>query len=469
MTWTAQTPQLLRVLAVTTALLATGLALGALVAFDPVIGLGVVAGGAYAAVATRTIQAGLILWVPSFFIVYSRIGNVWLKAGLVVALLAAAGAVASDRGLPKRLIAQHGRLLLVLAALLAWLGLSLLWSEQPRDAVSEWLKVTLSATVLLLGLAAIARPRHARLAVATFALAGVFSAAIGLAGVSGGLANPDAAVEVAQEGRITALTGDPNVLAASLVVTSIFCLCLAATSATLQRWLWIGGALLSVVGVAATQSRGGLVAAVVSLAIALFVFRRHAARTVPLALLVTAALVAYFVVVPRAAERITQSGDAGSGRSELWTVAWRGFEEHPVQGLGLNQFRVESSRYVLEPGTLRYVALISEKPRLVHNTYLQTLVETGVIGFLLFMSLIALSLRATSKAARRLDQIGDPQTALLARGVMVSTVALLCAGFFFSAGVDYKTWLLLSLGPALLAMTSTLSTATSRATEARCT
>ena len=39
---------------------------------------------------------------------------------------------------------------------------------------------------------------------------------------------------------------------------------------------------------------------------------------------------------------------------------------------------------------------------------------------------------------------------LLARGVLVATLATLAAGLFFSAGVDYKTWLLLALGPVLL-------------------
>ena len=36
-------------------------------------------------------------------------------------------------------------------------------------------------------------------------------------------------------------------------------------------------------------------------------------------------------------------------------MALRSFRDHPIQGIGLNQFRTESSRYVLEPGTLRYV------------------------------------------------------------------------------------------------------------------
>ena len=34
--------------------------------------------------------------------------------------------------------------------------------------------------------------------------------------------------------------------------------------------------------------------------------------------------------------------DGGSGRQDLWEVGWRIFEDKPVNGVGLNNFRKES-------------------------------------------------------------------------------------------------------------------------------
>lgn len=445
---------------------ATALAVGATTAWQPVIGIGLLVGGAYAAAAMRSLSTAVTMWIPSFFIAFFVVGNAWLKGGLVVTIFVAAATIGRDRALLRRASGQSRPVLALLAGVLLWFVLSAVWSSDAAAAVSEWLKVLLSATVFALVLLAVRTTAQARAMVMAFVGAGVFSAVIGLVGFSTAPANPDAASELAAEGRITAWAGDPNVLAASLVATAVLALTLAARARGPGRLLLSVGALLSVVGVAATQSRGGLVSAAVALAATMILFRRHAARTVPLALALVIAMSAYLAVVPGAANRLTVSGDAGSGRSELWTVAWRGFKDHPVNGIGLNQFRLESSRYVLEPGTLRYVKLISERPLVVHNTYLQYLVETGVIGSLLFLGFLAACLSAHHRAIRLFDDARRSGDAHLARGVLVATLTLLGAGMFVSAGVDYKTWLLLALGPALLAVARRDSDLESRSPEA---
>jgi O-antigen ligase len=159
----------------------------------------------------------------------------------------------------------------------------------------------------------------------------------------------------------------------------------------------------------------------------------------------------YLAAYPQGLDRFTSS-DGGNGRSELWRVAWRITAQHPVAGVGLHNFTVYSPRYVREPGPLKDVALIAERPHAVHNTYLELVAETGVIGLGLFLVVIGCSLGAALKAARRFEARGDQTWGTLARAAFVATVAALAAAFFVTLGSRLEFWLVLTLGPALLAV-----------------
>jgi O-antigen ligase len=86
----------------------------------------------------------------------------------------------------------------------------------------------------------------------------------------------------------------------------------------------------------------------------------------------------------------------------------------------------------------------------VHNTYLQVLAEDGIVGLVLLLGLIAAALRAAHLAAAVFDRRGSPGLAGVARAVLVGTIGFLAAAFFVSLTTDYRLWLLLGLGPALL-------------------
>jgi O-antigen ligase len=216
------------------------------------------------------------------------------------------------------------------------------------------------------------------------------------------------------------------------------------------------GLLLSLalvtVGFFATESRGGLVALGVATLTALVVARGQRARILGLVTAAASGLTVWALTNPGALARITDFGGGGNGREDQWTIAWRIFKGHPLIGVGLNNFQTVEARYTLQPGRLAHVHLLAEVPELVHNTYLQLLAETGVIGFVGFLAVIFGSLRCSWLAARRFDAIGQRSYANLSRAVLMGTVGMLAALFFLSVGNDERLWVLFALGPVLLAV-----------------
>jgi O-antigen ligase len=95
---------------------------------------------------------------------------------------------------------------------------------------------------------------------------------------------------------------------------------------------------------------------------------------------------------------------------------------------------------------------VTETPHVAHNVYLQMLAETGVIGLGLFAVILIGCLRAALAAARRFEQFGETAMAGLSRAVFVGMVGMLTASFFISNANDRRLWILLAMGPIMLAL-----------------
>lgn len=252
-------------------------------------------------------------------------------------------------------------------------------------------------------------------------------------------------------------TADPNTFAAILLPAAILGNALALRPVGLRagwRFALFSAAGIAVWGVMASESRGAIIAIIVVLvAMPLFAGRwRGRALLLSLSLL---ALVAVTVAIPQLPLHKTFAvrGLGTSGRSDLWTIAWRMIEDHPLGGVGVGNFRNASVDYLLRPGALNKSQYIVDTPLVAHNSFLQVWAETGTVGLVLFICIVVGSVASAWRAARRFERGHDHGSELIARAALLAMVAMLTSLLFLSY-TDYgrPLWILLALGPALLAV-----------------
>lgn len=433
--------------------LASAVLVGALMAADLRAGLGLAVALGYGPLVLLNLPVGLALWVAVTFL--ERLPVVWVgptAAGLLV-LLAWFGTLRARRLAVLAVLSRHRRLLAALGLLLAWLTLSAAWARRPGEVGVELWQWYVAAAVLTVVATTVVTARHVRLVAGAFVAGAVLSTAVGLLGSATG-AGASIGELIDSEGRLLGGSGDPNYLAAGIVPAIALTVGLIACRRhPLGRWALTVALAVLAVGLAASQSRGGLVALLAMGLAAVALARGRRVHVLAVAVLALGVVAMWFAVAPAAWERVTgQSSD--SGRSELWAIGWRVFLDHPVQGVGLNNFAVESARYVREAGDLDSVEFFSDRPQLVHNVYLGLLADTGAVGLLLYLLVVGASLRAQMAAARAFEALGDRGMAGLARATLVATLGALCVSIFLSNGTDKRVWVLFGLGPAMLAAAS---------------
>jgi O-antigen ligase len=177
------------------------------------------------------------------------------------------------------------------------------------------------------------------------------------------------------------------------------------------------------------------------------------AITIMLTLVAVGGVVYFTQLAPLPARERVSAAKGGTGRTDLWTVAWRMVQAHPLNGVGVGNFPNTSADYTLRPGLIERTDLIfNERPYVTHNTYLQIMAETGVPGLLLFLGIIGSCMSWALKAARIWERRGDRTMEALARSMFLGLCGMLVADFFISVMYSKLLWVLLALGPATYAI-----------------
>jgi O-antigen ligase len=249
------------------------------------------------------------------------------------------------------------------------------------------------------------------------------------------------------------VAGAANELA-SVLVTALFLaggLWLVAKGSPMLRAVLAAAILVCLLGLFLTESRAGLVALAAALGAAVLVGGRRRLLVGALVLMVSFATIGYFSLAASQAarERVTTLGN-GTGRTDIWKVAWRMVEDHPVTGVGVGNFQTSSIHYLLRPGAILRDEFIVDRPQIAHNSYLNVLAEVGVVGIVLFVGILTAGFLAALRAANEFRKRGNDYMETLARALLLALVALFVADFFASDQLNKELWLLLGLGTAML-------------------
>lgn len=256
-------------------------------------------------------------------------------------------------------------------------------------------------------------------------------------------------------GRVDAIrpTGpvrDPNYYSQILVPGMALALGLTLGSQTPRgRAGGLVMAIIILVAIMLTASRGGMLAAAVAATGLLLAYRKIKYLVVMLV-----PVLALLFSVPSYLDRVTSlvtsftalaSGQGAtetsvSGRLAEMAAAAILFAEHPLSGIGFGMFE---GRY--QDISANYDMMLRGEDRSAHSLYLETAAEQGVAGLAALLFLLGASLRSVQLAYRQAIRTNDPMLVNALRALTAAAAGLFVSAIFLHDAYAQHFWLVLAL------------------------
>lgn len=270
------------------------------------------------------------------------------------------------------------------------------------------------------------------------------------------LYNKSAGIGLVEGTRVTigrnigSMLGDPNDLSLVLLFPASFTLAMFLTPGLSKFWKWFGlvGFITIVCAIIATQSRGGLLGSCAVTGI--FAWRRvkNKALLISLGLAALMLLFALAGVSDRASGGAQEAGidESAMGRIYAWQAAMGMALHHPLLGVGINNF---ISNY------FAYSPHWDGQNHAVHSTWFGVLAETGILGLMLFTTIIIMIARISYTSVNRLKpqtptlQYYSPTLYACAQAVQAGLAGFCVSATFLTMGFTWPIYILLALAIAL--------------------
>jgi putative inorganic carbon (HCO3(-)) transporter len=332
-------------------------------------------------------------------------------------------------------------------------GFSLLWPAHLREAMREFRTVVLEAAVFYGLLRVMIRDRRGIWRVAdAWVLGGASIAVVGILqwALGQNLITADGVW------RVRGLYGSPNNLALYLGRMLPFCVAMAAwggpaisqrhESDNRRRWLYAIAGILAAVAIVLTYSRGAWLLGVPVALLFLAAVRGRKSFALVAGVLLVAAIVLVLVVGPG---RLTTLADTGQGttffRLQLWQSSWAMVRDHPVLGVGLDNFLYYYRSHYVLPTAWEEFNLSHP-----HNLVLDFWLRLGIMGVVILGWLLIGFFRRGWQAYRTLPEGRDRMLVLGLLAGMVNFVAHgLVDNAFFLVDLAFVFMLMLALVQAV--------------------
>jgi putative inorganic carbon (hco3(-)) transporter len=230
----------------------------------------------------------------------------------------------------------------------------------------------------------------------------------------------------------------PNDLAFAMTVLFPLVLALALAVSGWRRLLLLGVAATQAAAIFLSYSRGGLLGFSVVLLLCLLGWAARWVRLPALAILALAVF-AWLPTYWGREQGFSDLRDDPTVQERLDTIVagWRMFEDRPLLGVGPGCSEVGWPIYAPHPE-------IAQDNLHVHNTYVQALGETGLLGFLLFALLLGCGVVKAHRLARVWRRHGERPFRLVS-ALEISLAGLLVCGFSGGYVLTWFPYLVLAL------------------------
>mgnify|MGYP000895446580 CR=1 FL=1 len=241
--------------------------------------------------------------------------------------------------------------------------------------VQLWVLMALSGELLV-------TPQRQKTAMVIFAIAATISALFAIF-------QGEIAEDALSSARVAGLATNANQAARYFVIALVFFYYLRIkTNSSFNKLLYLVGILVTFIGVFFTVSRSGILLLFGAFGLIL-IFQPRVKNKVGLVILLVVGLIvlsffsdSIFRIIRDIFPAIQEGTDTVGLRYNLWKAGWRMWLDHPFNGVGIGQYNQNLRRYMINMVGPTRGSLSS------HNTYVQVLSETGIVGFTLFMGML---------------------------------------------------------------------------------
>ncbi|MCB0881597.1 MAG: oligosaccharide flippase family protein [Thermoleophilia bacterium] len=421
---------------------------------SPLIAVALTVGLAFMALLLTNVTTGVIVFVlvQPFGMLFGAGETLLTKGGGVLLMVTWLVSLRypATRGRYARFLHTIPLLGWLMFGFLAWACASILWSLNTADSVDAIQRFALGFVLLVIVFTAAWSDAAMR------RICGAFALSVGLTAITG------LALGRFTEGRFTGTFQDANEWAAFCIPGILISVGMIATSRKALHQLAFGAcATLAAVGLVLSGSRGGMIGVVIALGVWIAFGGRWRLRVAAASVLVAVLGAGYIMVAasPATKERFatitngqSYGTSAGTGRSDIWKVGTRAYEDHPIVGTGAGTFVDATPRYIAQPGLLRRVDFFTTDVKVAHNMYLHIAVELGAIGAALYISILLACLLATLRAAMIFRALGDTAAEFLCRTLLAGAGGFLAANFFISGQYARDLWILMGMCVGMLGL-----------------